>query len=148
MSQPPVASENRSRPNGRLSLRAAHGVLAAVMLTACGILTYFYAWPTYGRDGVVASLSAVAVCWAGAGLAMTASRLLRQPDRALALTAVGMALRMGLPLVAVMVVSYQGGPLSQAGFAFWILAYYLIALALETWLTLKLVSIPRRAEAH
>ena len=148
MSQIPIANEVGSEPNGRLSLRAAHGVLTTAMLASCGLLTYFYAWPIYGRDGVVASLSAAAVCWAGAGLAMTASRLFRSPQQALALTAVGMALRMGLPLVAVMVVALQGGPLAQAGFVICILAYYLVALVVETWLTVKLVSMPGRAEAH
>ncbi|MEX2140339.1 MAG: hypothetical protein WD894_13835 [Pirellulales bacterium] len=118
------------------------------MLSSCALLTYFYAWPMYGRDGVVASLSAAAVCWAGAGLAMTASTLMREPERALALTAVGMALRMGLPLVAVMVVMLPGGPLAQAGFVICILAYYLVALVVETWLTVKLVSMRWRAEAH
>jgi hypothetical protein len=118
------------------------------MLTATGLLTYFYAWQAHGRDGAVASLSAAAVCWAGAGLAMSASRLFRQPERALALTAVGMALRMGLPLVAVLVVALQGGPLAQAQFVIYILAYYLVALVVETWLTVKLVSTPQRAEAH
>jgi hypothetical protein len=118
------------------------------MLTACGLLTYFYAWSGFGRDGIVASVSAGLVCWAGAGLAMTASYFFRQPDRALALTAVGMALRMGLPLVAVIVVMLQGGPLARAGFAICILAYYAVALVVETWLTVKLVSMPQRAEAH
>jgi hypothetical protein len=144
----PVTSEMGSRPIGRLSLRVAHGILAAVILTAWGLMTYFYAWPTYGRDGVLASASAAMVCWVGAGLAMTASNLFRQPERALALTAVGMALRMGLPLVAVMVVMVQGGPLARAGFVVYILAYYIVALVVETGLTVKLVSMPRRAEAH
>lgn len=148
MSQVPAASDMGSRPIGRLGLRAAHGVLAGAMLSSCALLTYFYAWPMYGRDGVVASLSAAAVCWAGAGLAMTASTLMREPERALALTAVGMALRMGLPLVAVMVVMLPGGPLAQAGFVICILAYYLVALVVETWLTVKLVSMRWRAEAH
>ena len=133
---------------GRLSLRAAQSVLAVVMVTACGLLTYFYAWALYGRDGIVASLSAAAVCWAGAGLAMTATRLFQRPEHALALTAVGMALRMGLPLVAVMVVTLQGGPLASAGFVIYVLAYYVVALVVETWLTVKLVSAPKRAEAH
>jgi hypothetical protein len=137
-----------SRPIGRLSLRAAQGVLAAAMLAACGFLTYFYAWPSYGHSGVVASLSAAAVCWAGAGLAMSVSSLFRQPERALAMTAVGMALRMGLPLVAVLVVAAQGAALAEARFVIYILAYYLVALVVETWLTVKLVSTPRRAEAH
>jgi hypothetical protein len=148
VSEVPLASEIGSRPIGRLSMRAAHGVLAATLLTACGLLTYFYAWPMSGRDGVVASVSAVAVCWAGAGLAMTASALFRQPERALALTAVGMALRMGLPLVAVIVVMLQSGPLASAGFVIYVLAYYVVALVVETWLTVKLVSTPKRAEAH
>jgi hypothetical protein len=148
VSQVPVASEMGSRPMGRLSLRAAQGVLAAAMLTACGLLTYFYAWQVYGRDGVVASVSAAAVCWAGAGLAMSLSGLFRQPERALAMTAVGMALRMGLPLVAVLVVAVQGGALAEARFVIYILAYYLVALVVETWLTVKLVSTPQRAEAH
>jgi hypothetical protein len=129
-------------------LRAAQAVLAGIMSTACLLLTSFFAWPVHGRDGVVASLSAAAVCWAGAALAMTVSKLVRGPQRALAMTVAGMALRMGLPLVAVMVVTLQGGALARGGFLVCILAYYAVALVVETWLSLKLVSLPSRVETH
>jgi hypothetical protein len=111
-------------------------------------LTYFFAWAMHGRDGIVASLSAAAVCWAGAGLAMTMTTVFRRPERALALTAVSIALRMGLPLVAVMVVMLQRGPLARSGFVICILTYYLVALLVETWLSLKLVSSANHAESH
>ena len=137
-----------SRPMGRVTLRSAHAILAVAMVTSCGLLTYFYGWAMHGRDGIVASLSAAATCWAGAGLAMTATIVFRQPERALALAAVSMALRMGLPLVAVMVVMVQNGPLARSGFAICILIYYLVALSVETWLTVKLVSSANHAEAH
>ena len=135
-------------PSGRLTLRFAHAILAIVMLVTCGLLTYFYAWAFHGREGIVSSLSAGAVCWAGAGLSMTATTVFRQPERALALTAVGMALRMGLPLVAVIVVMLQNGPLSRSGFVICILIYYLVSLLVETWLTVKLVSSANHTEAN
>jgi hypothetical protein len=79
---------------------------------------------------------------------MSASRLVRGPQNALAVTVLGMLLRMGLPLVAVVVVTLQGGPLADSGFVICVLAYYAIALVLETWLSLRLMSLTHRREAR
>jgi hypothetical protein len=81
-------------------------------------------------------------------LAMSASRLVRGPQNVLVITVLGMLLRMGLPLVAVVVVTVQGGPLAAGGFVICVLAYYAIALVLETWLSLRLMSLASREEAR
>ena len=79
---------------------------------------------------------------------MSASRLVRGPQNALAITVLGMLLRMGLPLVAIVVVTVQGGALADSGFVICVLAYYAIALVLETWLSLRLMSLGDRREAR
>jgi hypothetical protein len=46
------------------------------------------------------------------------------------------------------VVMLQRGPLARSGFVICILTYYLVALLVETWLSLKLVSSANHAESH
>jgi hypothetical protein len=131
-----------------MGLCAAQLVLGAAMITACVLVTCVISWPNYGTAGIAASISAAAVCWIGAALAMWASRLRRGTQNALAVTLLAMSLRMGLPLVAVVVVAVQRGPLAEGGFVICILAYYAVALVVETWLSLKLMSSTARAEAR
>jgi len=59
----------------------------------------------------------------------------------------GMITRMGLPLMAVVVVTLQRGALAQAGFLIWVVVYYGVTLMVETWLSLKLVPSVRRTDA-
>jgi hypothetical protein len=131
----------------RWGLRAAHAVLASSLLIAFGLTTGIFAWPNYGSDGVAASLAAVLVCWCGAALALMTSKLVRGPQHALAVTMLGMITRMGLPLMAVVVVTLKRGALSQAGFLIWVVIYYGVTLMVETWLSLKLVPSVRRTDA-
>jgi hypothetical protein len=132
---------------GRWSSRAAQLTLAVVMLLAAGAPAYFV-WTLRGANGVLAFLLAALVCWSGAALALAASGVLRQLDRVLAVTLVGMALRMGLPLVAVVVVTLQNGPLAEGGFVGYVLVFYVVTLVVETWLSLKLLPSRERLEAH
>lgn len=46
---------------------------------------------------------------------------------------IGMMTRLALPLAACLVVQLSGGPLASAGFAYFVLVFYLAALVLETW---------------
>jgi hypothetical protein len=118
------------------------------MLVAWAVLTLSFSWPRFGSTGVIASLSAAAVCWGGAALAMSAPRLFSATGNLLATTALGMAFRMGMPLAAVVVITLQGGPLAESGFLVCILAYYATTLVVETWLSLRLMSSARLAEVR
>ena len=46
----------------------------------------------------------------------------------------GMSPRMGIPLAAFLVVHVKGGPLAENGFVYYILTFYLVTLAVETFL--------------
>jgi len=141
------STEIQTRFGARWGLRAAHGLLAVSLLLAFGLTTCIFAWPNYGRDGLAASLTAALVCWCGAALALTATTLVRGPQQALAVTLLGMITRMGLPLVAIVLVTLQGGALAQSGFLVCVVIYYGVTLLVETWLSLKLVPSARRTEA-
>ena len=44
----------------------------------------------------------------------------------------GMILRMAIPLAACVVVQLSGGPLAAAGFVFYVMGFYLVALPIDT----------------
>lgn len=54
-----------------------------------------------------------------------------------------MLVRMGVPLIALFVLPKAGGPLIAAGVTGMVMAYYLITLAAETWLSLRFVPAPK-----
>jgi hypothetical protein len=131
----------------RWTPRGAQLTLAGViLLTAC--VPAYFVWTWKGVNGLVALFLAALVCWSGAALALAVSGVLRGPSRALAVTLLGMALRVGLPLVAVIVVAMQNGPLAEGGFVVYVLFFYLVTLVVETWLSLKLMPPRERLEAR
>ncbi len=139
MYQSSTATESREDGAATISLLLAHLLLAGTVLVACALVTTLFAWRVHGSDGVAALISAAGVCWLGAALAMSASRILRTAENSLAATLLGMPLRTGLPLVAVIVVTAQPGALAGAGFVVCVVAYYAVVLIAETWLSLRLV---------
>ncbi len=50
-----------------------------------------------------------------------------------------MLVRMAIPLAAMVVLPAIGGPLMAAGAPGMVMAYYLLALLVETWLSLRFV---------
>jgi hypothetical protein len=47
-----------------------------------------------------------------------------------------MAIRMGIPLVVCLLLAMRGGAHAMAGFVYYLLAFYLATLAVETWYSL------------
>jgi hypothetical protein len=82
--------------------------------------------------------AAAVVCSAGALLAIWIPYVLCDPKYALTALLLNMAVNMGLPLAFAVAVQILGGPLSQAGFLYYLLFFYLLTLVVKTMLSLPL----------
>jgi hypothetical protein len=85
-----------------------------------------------GRIGLVCVALAAGVCILAALLVLIIQARLPDPKWALAHVLAGFMLRMGIPLALCMMVYLRGGPLAEAGFVFYLLAFYLATLAAGT----------------
>jgi hypothetical protein len=101
-----------------------------------------YGFYSAGAGGVSAALVAGGVCWVGATAALVLSAMFRSPEQALVGLLMGMFFRMGLPLAAGFVLIQSGGPLVEAGVIPLLVGYYLVALVVETLLSLRFIASP------
>ncbi len=85
-----------------------------------------------GWVGVGAAVASGAICLAAALLALLLASLTAAPDQVVQRVVLTMLPRMGLPLFACVLVYLRGGVLVEAGFVYYIMAFYLIALLVET----------------
>jgi hypothetical protein len=90
--------------------------------------------------GIGAGSAAAGVCLlaASTSMALTARFTKRRPvptevwaRRLLTQVWIGMSVRMGIPLFAALTVKIAGGPLADAGFIYYIVAFYPVTLAAE-----------------
>jgi hypothetical protein len=118
------------------------GARAAVLLGAL-LLTLAAAapvgWAMAGSSGVTAAGIAALVCAAPSLAALALTYRLRAPRHALVAMLGGMFLRMGPPLIVALVVHELGGPLVEAGLIYYLAAFYVVALVVETGLSLTLI---------
>jgi hypothetical protein len=104
------------------------------------------AWPIFagvgyarsGLAGILAATLAGGVCCGGAMVSLGAIRLFRVGTQAVPGILLGMLIRMGVPLIACLVLVVRGGPLVEAGAPAMILVYYLLMLVAETWWLVRL----------
>jgi hypothetical protein len=120
--------------NRSLSVRLGVLVLAVLVVYA---LAAPVAIQWGGFQGLAAAAVAAGLCLAGAAAAIAITGRLRGPTAALAALWLGMALRMGIPLVAGLAIHLHGGLLAQAGLLWYLLLFYPIALTVGT-----IVSLP------
>jgi hypothetical protein len=127
----------------RLSLAAQ---LAAVSATVAGawLLTAPVAYTISGADGLLAAAVAAGVCWFGAALALATSRLFHGPSATLYAMAIGMMARTFLPLALGIVLQLNVPVLAHNGMIFYLLIFYVVAMAVETTLTVSQIT-PTRA---
>lgn len=93
-------------------------------------------WWSRGADGLGAACAAVGVCGLAGLAALVAGGLwFSRPDQVWQQLGLGLGLRMTVPL-AVGLAVLKGVPrLERAGFAYYLLAAYLVTLGVDTWLT-------------
>jgi hypothetical protein len=111
----------------------------AVVLVVVGAALAFWRFEVAGAMGITAAALAAAICLVGAVSAFLTTALVRSPQAAVGGVLLGMAFRMGFPLIVLLAVLQQGGPLMEAGLAVCFLVCYPIALVTETLLVLPLV---------
>lgn len=123
-----------------ISVRLAVLVIFEIFLFAA--ITPFL-W-IFGRAWSFAAAGAAAgLCAVGAFLALWIHYFFRDPKSALTALLLGMAFNMGVPLVFGIAIHLYGGPLSESGFIYYLLFFYLLTLAMKTMLTLPL---PRQSD--
>jgi len=133
-----VLSQSRST-----SFWTASAVLTLVIVVVFPVFAGIGHWRA-GWGGVAAAGVAAGVCWAGGFLALIAAGLFRSSRNAVNGVLVGMACRTGLPLVAGAMLHSHGGALAAAGVFGMILGYYLVTLAAETLLAIRLTDASKR----
>jgi hypothetical protein len=133
--QPGVAIERR----GSVASLLASCALLALVLAAATAATAWWGSSRTGSSGAYAALLAGGVCLTSSTLALTISFLGQRFDQPIAGTLGGMIFRLGLPLATGLAIQSLGGPLAAAGCFGMIVALYLVALPVETLLSLKFV---------
>lgn len=98
----------------------------------------WYANRMYGSAGILSATVAAVVCLAGALAALVLSALVQGPQAAMLRLALGMAFRMGVPLMGGVLLS-QSPRLASGGVFGMMVVFYLITLAVETPLSLRFI---------
>jgi hypothetical protein len=127
-----------SVPSRQLSLARPLLKLAAI-LAALWPIAAAYGWWRAEWNGVAASVATLGVCGLAAGVSLAVavgSQMAKQPISGVL---GGMAVRMVVPLLALVAAAKLGPAWTSAGFGELLLGYYLAALAVETWILVRLV---------
>jgi hypothetical protein len=129
---------DRRRLDGeRNNFIAGSVALIASILLGYVVISPVAAW-TQGTPGLWSAAVAALICLVAGIMALGLVERLsaRNP---LASVLGGMTLRMIVPLLAVAAVYWWDGPLAEAGMVFFVLAFYMIMLAAETYLAVRRV---------
>lgn len=130
-----------------MSLAVSCAILALVLVPAAILV----AWVCVGRfsvESLIAAAVASVVCWSAASLALCATYFGNRWQSPVQGVLAGMLFRLGLPLVAIVVLPKLNEAWSSRSIATTILGVYLVALVVETALALRMVPLsPRVAKA-
>jgi hypothetical protein len=133
-------ASNASRSSLSLLGLIASCALLAVVLAPTALAV---AWLAAGELSPQAWFGAAvggAVCFLAAALALTTTFLANRFQAPVQGVLLAMLLRMGLPLVALIALPKMGGVFSWSGVTSTILGVYLVALVLETLLSLRMIA--------
>jgi hypothetical protein len=97
-----------------------------------------FLWIFGSASSFAAAAAAAGLCATGAILSLWIYHIFCDPKFALTALLLGMAVNMGVPLVFGVAIHLYGGPLSESGFLYYLLFFYLLTLAMKTMLTLPL----------
>jgi len=98
-----------------------------------------------GPIGIVAALVACGICLASGELALCISAITQKLNQGVQGILGAMLVRMAVPLFSLILLPKIGGPLVAGGVTGMIMAYYLITLAIETWLSLRFVPATKKS---
>jgi len=135
VSEPSLSSPSR-RPGGLW--------VAVAWLTAALLAVYpLFGWWGYHRHGalgLVAAGFAASVCWVAGASALACVRLTTDTNPVAGVLG-SMVFRMGLPLASGLVLQQTHEPLASVNIFGTVLLYYLITLAVETILSVRMVGV-------
>jgi hypothetical protein len=121
----------------RLVLSCA--ILAAAIVPAALLIAWLIGGRQFSEEVLSNAALAGGVCFVAGGLALLAVFLGNRWQAGVQGVLVGMLFRMGLPLAAIVILPKLGGPFAAPGAATTILGVYLVALVVETLLSLRMV---------
>jgi len=132
----------------RLMRNGAQSAIGAALVVT---LVFLLAFPAFGwwglhfhgLSGVSAAVVAGLVCWVAGLVALATVAVLNKPQQVVHAVAMGMLLRMVIPMAAGMLLVKASAPLAEAGVFGMIVGFYLIGLVVETYLAVQLVAGPR-----
>lgn len=102
----------------------------------------YWGWTRDKEDGVIAASVAAGACLAGAIGATIFTSWMHDPKRVMPGLAIGMAFRMGLPLLCGIFSRIAFPPLAEAGLLYYLVVFFLPLLALETAFSLPFPPSP------
>ncbi len=144
-----MSGTNGSKTTHASFLRSVLVLTGSLLLV--GLLLAPFAAVRTGSGGLGGLALAAAICLAAGWMAETLAVVLHDRVMPLAVMLLGMTIRMLPPLGVCVALAAQGiSGRAHMAFIFYLLAFYLVTLALETWLTVGRIansssSIPRIA---
>jgi hypothetical protein len=125
------------------SLTLRHASFVILTLACCWILAAPAIYLAQGLNGLAAAGAAALICVLASVAAAVVAGIAMRHGNPLASTLLPMAVRMALPLVVCLIVEYgDRGPLAENGLSLYLVGFYLVALAADTWLTIGRIQSP------
>lgn len=124
-----------------LSPVARAGLLLLILAVAV-LMALPVALNATGWEGVAAAGCAALLCFAAGVAVIVVTMFASSPENVAYLVVLGMLFRMGIPLVSCLAIYFRGGLLVDAGMVYYLLVFYPLALAFETWLDVVRLSPP------
>jgi hypothetical protein len=133
-------------------LQRPASLLRACLLLAAALAAPFpcfagYGFWTRGGSGILAALTALGICLFAGNSALVVTAVSQRMNQGVQGVFGAMLVRMSVPLAALLVLPKIGGPLIAAGLMGMLMVYYLITLAVETWLSLRFVPASKNSGA-
>ena len=113
----------------------------ALLLAGAIVIPVAYWWADVA--GAWAAAAAWATCFISGLLAYWLAQRFNDPQKVLYQVLSGTLVRMSIPLAACLGVHLYGGTLAEAGFVYYILAFYFVTLAVDTALVAR--SLPQES---
>jgi hypothetical protein len=117
--------------------------MLALAITAALVIVLPVAFSFFGAMGITTALIAALIVWSSSAIASGVGELFCQGGQIIPGVLVAMFVRMAFPLVACATVYFSGSRLADSGFVYFVLAFYLTVLPLETWLSVLRLQTPR-----
>ena len=114
--------------------------LLAIVIAVAALIVAGIVHRGISNEALSSAVIAGAVCWVAAALALIATYVGNRLNVPVHGMLVSMIFRLGLPLAALVIFRNQGAAFSVSGATFTLLGVYLVALATETTLALRMTA--------